>query len=122
MRLLGFYENVGVVVWFSRLQSGSVKVVKGWKGKRHEHYMQLCRKGTPDIMVVLNDGSTIWMELKTKTGKLRPEQEEFRSLFTGLDNHYCMVVREADEVEEVLTKYKEFDKEIKEVFPNGNHS
>jgi hypothetical protein len=33
-----------------------------------------------------------------------------------------MVVREADEVEEVLTKYKEFDKAIKEVFPNGNHS
>jgi hypothetical protein len=106
MRLLGFYENVGVVVWFSRLQSGAVKVVKGWKNKRHEHYMQLCRKGTPDIMAVLNDGTVLWLELKTKTGTIRPEQEEFRSTMSNVKGHLCLIVRGAEEIEKLLEEYK----------------
>lgn len=112
MRLLAFYENVGTVIWFSRLQSGAVKVVKGWKNKRHEHYMQLCRKGTPDVMAVLHDGEVLWLELKTKTGTIRPEQEEFRRTFANVDGHLSLIVRGADELEKILNERKR----------NGNHT
>lgn len=67
--------------------------------------MHLCRKGTPDIMAVLKDGTVLWIEVKTKTGKLKPEQEDFRVLMENVDNHTCMVVQgNVDPLEDYLNK------------------
>jgi hypothetical protein len=107
MRYLAAQENVGTVLWYSRLQSGAVKVVKGYKGKRFEHYMSLCRKGTPDIMVILPLGEVLWLELKTKTGSVRPEQEEFRDMVAPLEGHYHLIMRDLDELDEFLKQWRD---------------
>jgi hypothetical protein len=104
MRYLAAQENVGRVRWFSRLQSGSVKVQKHWKGKVHSHWMHLCRKGTPDIMAILRDGECLWLELKTSSGKVRPGQAEFRSLVQTLEGHYHLVLRNLDELDSFMTR------------------
>jgi hypothetical protein len=104
MRYLAAQENIGKVAWFSRLQSGAVRVIKGWKGKRHEHYMSLCRKGTPDIMAIMLTGEILWLELKTKTGAVRPEQEEFKFIVDKLDGHHHLVMRDLDELDVFLNE------------------
>lgn len=95
MRILSFYENVGKVIWFSRLQSGSVKVIKRWGPKRYENWMHLCRKGTPDIMAIMNDGIVLWLELKAKDGTIRDEQTEFNERIGALGCHHTMILQGA---------------------------
>ena len=102
MRLLSFYESSGLVVWFTRLQSGSVKVIKRWGAKRYENWMRLCRRGTPDVMAVMNTGEVLWLELKTKKGIASPDQEEFKAIVGKVDGHHHMFLRNIDDLEEYI--------------------
>jgi hypothetical protein len=58
--------------------------------------------GLPDLTVLLKDGRYICIELKTKTGKLRPKQKEFRN-DVGVNNFYTC--RSIDEVIDVFRSY-----------------
>jgi hypothetical protein len=58
--------------------------------------------GLPDLTVLLKDGRYICIELKTKTGKLRQKQKEFRN-DVGVNNFYTC--RSIDEVIDVFRSY-----------------
>ena len=58
--------------------------------------------GLPDLTVLLKDGRYICIELKTKTGKLRPKQKEFQN-DVGVNNFYTC--RSIDEVIDVFRSY-----------------
>lgn len=77
-----------------RIQSGKVRVKRG--------FMQLCPKGTADI-VVFHKGKTFWIEMKTATGKQRPEQVTFqaKALTAG---HGYLLARTLDEVRTWITE------------------
>jgi len=61
------------VVWFERLNSGKIKTEYG-------SWIQLCKKGTPDYIALIHDGSiahTLFIEAKRLGCKQSPEQEWF---------------------------------------------
>lgn len=53
--------------------------------------------GIPDRLFITPDGETFWVEFKTATGKLSPEQEYFQSLLVN-----CHVVRYVDSFRKIL--------------------
>ena len=74
-------ENQGEVAWFERLQAGEIIEVRGGESRRR---VKLCRPGTPDFIIVLPQlpntilPNTIFLEVKTVTGKLTPTQKDFQ--------------------------------------------
>ncbi len=58
------------------------------------------RAGVPDLIFVLPNGKTLWLELKLSGGKLSPVQEKFRSRLQSLSHHYLLV--QADSLEEAV--------------------
>jgi hypothetical protein len=46
-------------------------------------------------MAIMRDGKVLWLELKTKTGAVRPEQEEFNSRIGSLGCHHAMILQGA---------------------------
>jgi hypothetical protein len=75
-----------------RIQSGKVRVKRG--------FMQLCPKGTADI-VVFHEGKTFWIEMKTAEGKQRPEQKEFQEKAIAAGHGY-LLARTLDDVRGLL--------------------
>lgn len=61
-----------------------------------------CGVGTPDFVVAIPGGRTLWVEAKAKTGKLRPEQEAWLALLRH-HGHRCGVVRSFSEFVALLT-------------------
>lgn len=57
------------VAWCERMNSGAVRI-----GKR---FVRFGWKGCPDVLGQLKDGRLIGVEVKSPTGKLRPEQAIF---------------------------------------------
>jgi hypothetical protein len=55
-------------------------------------------------MAILRDGEVLWLELKTKTGSVRPEQEEFKAMVQPLEGHYHLIMRDLDELDEFLKR------------------
>ena len=39
-----------------------------------QYNVQLCPKGTPDLLAISPQGKTLWIEVKTASGKLRESQ------------------------------------------------
>lgn len=62
------------------------------------------RRGTPDIFVCLPEGKVAWLEMKTKSGSLSPEQKQFRDAVTALGHRWAMA-RTLDEAIEHLGKW-----------------
>lgn len=60
-----------------------------------------CPAGTADITVVLPGGTYLGVECKSETGRLRPEQENFRDRLRGVGGLY-MVVRSAKDLAQGL--------------------
>jgi len=91
--------------WYAdRLNSGSVLVKRGEKTYR----VNLCREGTADFMVFLkaNLGGAdflklIFLELKGKKGKQRPEQAAFQKIVEAQGAEY-FVVRDMETVQGIL--------------------
>lgn len=54
-------------------------------------------KGSPDIMLFLPKGNTIFLEIKSDKGKLSPAQEEFKERAEALGFSY-LVVRSLDDI------------------------
>jgi VRR-NUC domain len=57
--------------------------------------------GTPDFIVAMPNGKTLWLELKTATGKLSPEQQTAQHLLkTACHEHH--IVRSYKQLLDVL--------------------
>jgi hypothetical protein len=69
-------------------------------GKRQNN-MTLAPAGTPDLMAITRCGDTIWLEVKTETGKLRETQEK---MIAELVNRFQAVylVRSVEDVKKSL--------------------
>lgn len=63
------------VVWCERMNSGAAKV-----GNR---FIRFGWPGCPDVMGQLRDGRLLGVEVKSPTGKLRPEQAVFLDRIRG---------------------------------------
>lgn len=57
----------------SVLESYLIQLVEKYKGEIRKVSF-LGRKGAPDRLIMFPGGVTAWVELKSETGKLRPEQ------------------------------------------------
>lgn len=67
-------------------------------------------KGVPDMCVFLN-GETIWIELKTETGKFSKDQIEFRQKL--LDNKIIVyAARSLEEFKRIIDVYTKIGVEI----------
>ena len=63
------------VAWSERMNSGAAKV-----GNR---FIRFGFKGCPDVLGQLRDGRLLGVEVKSPTGKLRPEQSVFLERIRG---------------------------------------
>ena len=106
---LQYKQNAGEL-YFDRLNSGAVTVARGYA----KYKIQLCREGTADLIVLksvlLWDGvhatripsvRVIFLEIKNKRRKQRPEQEVFQELIEAQGAEYW-VVRSVEEVIEII--------------------
>jgi hypothetical protein len=60
-------------------------------------------RGVSDLIVVI-DSKTIYIELKTATGKQSPKQIEFEETIKNL-NQYYYIVRSLNQFKEIINKY-----------------
>ena len=99
---LQYKQNAGKL-WFTRLNSGSAFVKKGDRF----HKIQLCEKGTADLLVLKRREfvhrrlRTIFLEIKSATGKQHPEQKAFQELIEAQGAEYW-VVRSVEEVISII--------------------
>ena len=96
--LLQAYENHGLVRHFDRLNSGASVVGSG----RARRFIKMCRPGTPDVFAIRADGTVLWLELKSRTGRQTDEQSGFERKMAGVAGHIYRVVRELDEIERLF--------------------
>ena len=87
-----------LVAWAERQNSGAAKV-----GNR---FIRFGWPGCPDVLGQLNDGRLLGVEVKAKTGRLRPEQAEFLKRINGAGG-VGFVARDLRDVLHALEKAKE---------------
>jgi hypothetical protein len=87
-------ENAKIITYCDRLNSGAAMV-----GKRR---IRMCRKGTPDIMVILKNGNMLWVECKLDTGKLTLDQHKWKIMIQECEGHTHLVIRDLDGLQEHL--------------------
>lgn len=68
------------------------------RGRYNQH---LAKPGTPDLLLVAPDGRTLWVEVKTKGGKLSEDQVVMHMALTARKQH-VIVARDVEDVMEVL--------------------
>lgn len=92
---LSVYEFTNQIIWFTRLNSGSIKTYFG-------SHIKLCDKGTWDWVVAIRDIdkgiSLLFIEGKSDTGKLLPHQILFMKKYNKKDVFF-LVVRNITELD-----------------------
>lgn len=60
-------------------------------------------EGTPDLLVLKDDGQVFWVEMKTekKGSRLRKAQEDYHAFLKSI-NHRVYVVRSIEDIEKVI--------------------
>lgn len=108
---LGYLQNhvnLGHIWRVERLNSGSVRIGGGrcpfCKKVSQGRNVRLCSAGTPDIMVILNNGLMVWIECKTEKGELSTEQIEFQQAVNIWENHIHITATSVDCVRKELKK------------------
>lgn len=84
-------ENAKKIIYADRLNSGAAMV-----GKRR---IRLCRKGTPDIMVILGEyhaGEMLWIEAKADDEPLAVDQYNWKVMIEKCPGHTHLTVRDID--------------------------
>jgi len=94
--MLTTMESAGQIRHHDRLNSGSTFRT----GKSYAYNM--CRPGTPDHYVILNDGTVVWIEAKSSSGKQSEHQAEFERKVQGLKGHYYIIARSVTDVTDFL--------------------
>jgi len=61
-------------LWAFRLNSGGTR----FQGKGKEYFVRFGFPGCPDIVVLLPDGRTLWIEVKSAKGVLSQPQKDFK--------------------------------------------
>lgn len=66
--------------------------------------------GTPDLLVLKNNGEVFWIEMKTeeKGSRLRNDQEKYHAFLNSI-NHRVYVVRSIEDIQKVIKIEKERD-------------
>jgi len=64
-------------------------------------------RGTPDLIIAMPKGRTLWVELKTKTGRLAPEQRRVGELLRACGHQWATI--------------KSFDQFLRLVYGNVSH-
>ena len=110
--ILGYLEvlkNLKCIAFADRRNAGKVVVGGGncpiCKTKIKGHYFRGARDGTSDIEIVLLDGVTLWIEVKTKNGQQRETQKEFQKVVDKIPNHHYYIVRSTNKVLDVLKNH-----------------
>ncbi len=94
-------QNRGDIAWFDRLNSGEAFVGEGKRKRR----IKLCKAGSPDMYIILADGTVLWIETKLKGKYLSKDQKEFADI-ERLINHRYLVIREVMELVEYIGMIK----------------
>jgi len=89
---LELFESCGVIKWFERLNTGKVKTLYG-------SYLQLCREGTPDWIVILKNKqdkiAVLFIEAKSDIG-LKQHREGQDDFMDKYNQNGLKVIRTAD--------------------------
>lgn len=66
--------------------------------------------GTPDLLVLKNNGEVFWIEMKTeqKGSRLRKDQERYHAFLNSI-NHRVYVVRNIEDIQKVIDIEKKRD-------------
>lgn len=95
-------------------------VGEGWIGKsirqsdgtviiRHARRFQTGLPiGFPDLIVLLPNGRVVFMEVKTATGKIRPEQKRMHNFLEGMHQHHC-IARSVEDAVNITKKILEVE-------------
>ncbi len=93
-KILSQYEQTGEVEWWERLNSGKVRI--------GAHYIAMCRKGTPDFVAIVRNFSkqlsVVFIECKSDTGTLRPEQLDFCNNYNIKPGFHILTISEPKEL------------------------
>ncbi len=84
------------MIYYDRLQSGHLMPSCGGK----KRMINLCRNGTSDFLV-LNGSKIIFLELKSGTGRQRPEQKLFQQQVESKGALY-FIVRDLEDVKKAI--------------------
>ncbi len=80
-------ENSGKIAWVQRMNSGAIPTSYGGR----KRIVKLCRPGTADIYVRLNNGRTLWIENKKPEKDLEDEQKEFKVRMEKIGDIYITI-------------------------------
>ena len=89
------------VAWCERMNSGAARM-----GAR---FVRFGFKGCPDVLGQLRDGRLLGVEVKAKTGRLRPEQAIFLERIRGASG-VAFVARDLRDVMREMEKHFQLDK------------
>jgi hypothetical protein len=57
----------------------------------HDRSRRMNTPGFPDLIIALPGGKTLWLELKSKTGRLDPDQKKWRLMLLRLNHEWYQV-------------------------------
>ena len=104
-------------IYCDRLNSGKVEVLRKRFAKaagKWTHtgsdWIRLCRAGTPDLYAILPGGRVLFLERKTREGKLSPAQEELHAKLRAA-GAIVIVPRSVDDVVAFLDHYDQKETE-----------
>lgn len=98
-------------IYNDRLNSGKVNVTNRYE---HNHFVQLCRKGTPDRIAIYK-GFAVYVEVKRAKGKATHEQ-----LLVHDDlRHAGAFVIVADSIDSFIFQFNETRKQIDRILTKG---
>lgn len=96
-------------------------VGEGWVGKsirqsdgtvviQHaRHFQTGLPVGFPDLLVILPNGRVVFMEVKTATGKVRPEQKRMHEFLDSMHQHHC-IVRSVEDAVKIIKRILEVER------------
>ena len=94
-----------ILTWLSLHKWFAFKINNvGIYKKSTNSYIPSQTKGICDI-IAIKDGEVIFIECKSKTGKLSEHQKEFQNNIIKLYGHY-IIARNIDDIEEYLRNYE----------------
>lgn len=65
--------------------------------------------GFPDLLVILPNGRVVFMEVKTATGRVRPEQKQMHEFLENMHQHHC-IVRSVEDAVKIIKRILEVER------------